>query len=58
MLEQKHKKVMPFIVAYGEDYDLSKVKVAPAPKRPGSHITKDEATREVLKRIVTRVKKI
>lgn len=58
MLEQKQKKVMPFIVAYAEEYDLSKVKVAPAPKRPGSHITKDEATREVLNRIVTRVKKI
>lgn len=58
MLEQKEKKVMPFIVAYGEDYDLTKLKVAPAPKRPGSHVTKDEATREVLNRIVKRVKKI
>ncbi|UYN89752.1 MAG: hypothetical protein KIT08_00585 [Anaerolineales bacterium] len=58
MLEQKQKKVMPFIVTYGEEYDLTKLKVAPAPKRPGSHVTKDEATREVLNRIVTRVKKI
>lgn len=58
MLEQKEKKVMPFIVAYGEEYDLTKIKVASAPKRPGSHVTKDEATREVLNRIVTRLKKI
>ncbi|MBX3003401.1 MAG: hypothetical protein KF821_00320 [Anaerolineales bacterium] len=58
MLEQKQKKVMPFIVSYGEAYDVRQAKLAPAPKRPGHHVTKDEATREVLTRIVHRVKKI
>ena len=54
MLDQKNKVVKPFIVAY----PVASAKVAPAPKRPGTHVTKDEATREVLGRIVNRVKKI
>lgn len=55
MLDQKNKTVIkPFVVAY----TVAEAKVAPAPKKPGAHLTKDEATREVLNRIVKRVKKI
>jgi hypothetical protein len=54
MLDQKNKVVKPFVVAY----PVASAKVAPAPKRPGTHMSKDEATREVLARIATRIKKI
>lgn len=54
MLDQKNKVVKPFVVTY----PVAAAKVAPAPRRPGHHVTKDEATRDVLNRIVKRVKKI
>lgn len=54
MLDQKNKVVKPFVMAYS----VASAKVAPAPRRPGTHVTKDDATREVLNRIVSRVKKI
>lgn len=53
MLDQK-KVVKPFVVAYS----VASAKVAPAPRRPGTHVTKDEATRDVLNRIARRIKKI
>lgn len=54
MLDQKNKVVKPFVVAYS----VASAKVAPAPRRPGTHVTKDEATREVISRIAKRIKKI
>jgi hypothetical protein len=54
MLDQKEKVVLkPFVVAY----QVSEAKAQKA-KKPGAHLTKDEATREVLNRIATRIKKI
>lgn len=58
MLKQQENTFVPtpFVVAYEE---------APAPKakankaqKSGAHLSKEEATREVLSRIVDRVKKI
>ena len=60
MLKQAEKTIMltPFVVAY-EQPDLSQARAAaPKPKKAGAHLGKEEATREVLNRIVQRVKKI
>ena len=54
MLDQKNKVILkPFVVAY----EAGPEKAAAKPKS-GAHLSKQEATREVLNRIVKRVKKL
>ena len=57
MLNQREKTAVltPFVVAYPQETHKTQ---APKGHRPGTHLSKDEATREVLNRIVKRVKKI
>ncbi len=59
MLEERQKTFVltPFVVAYPEAVEAKQSQTA-TPRKPGSHLSKDEATREVLQRIVQRVKKI
>lgn len=60
MLEQRQKTFVltPFVVAYPEAVEAKQSQTAAKARKPGSHLSKDEATREVLQRIVQRVKKI
>ncbi|MCW5876655.1 MAG: hypothetical protein KIS85_07200 [Anaerolineales bacterium] len=60
MLDQKEKTFVltPFVVAYSEESKPDAEKSAPRARKPGTHLSKDEATREVLQRIAQRVKKI
>lgn len=59
MLKQQEKRIMltPFVVAHQSSVQDGSTVAAKA-KKPGSHLTKEDATREVLNRIVQRVKKI
>lgn len=52
---EKPFAVTPFIVA--QQQTLTDGNTRPL-KKPGAHLSKEEATREVLKRIVNRVKRI
>jgi hypothetical protein len=58
MLDQKNKKVVPFITAYEQIGPTSPTGPVPKTKKPGSHLNKEQATREVLNRIVNKVKRI
>lgn len=59
MLKQDDKRVMltPFVVAHQNSAQDGST-LATKAKVPGAHLTKEDATREVLQRIVQRVKKI
>ncbi len=60
MLNRQEKTFIltPFVVAYPEGEVRARAKTPPKVHKPGAHLSKDEATREVLNRIVHRVKKI
>lgn len=60
MLKQEEKRTMltPFVVAHQNSAVEDGSTVATKTKKPGAHLTKEHATREVLNRIVQRVKKI
>lgn len=59
MLKQNEKRLVltPFVVAYAEEESRRRSEPA-RKKQPGAHLSKDEATKEVLNRIVDRVKRI
>lgn len=59
MLKQDEKRLVltPFVVAYSETQASGQAE-QPKEHKPGTHLSKDEATREVLNRIVDRVKRI
>jgi hypothetical protein len=62
MLKQQENTFVltPFVVAY-EEAPAPKTKASKAAKgaqKSGAHLSKEDATREVLSRIVDRVKKI
>lgn len=58
MLDQKAKKVVPFISAYEQNTPSIPTGPMPKTKKPGSHLNKEQATREVLTRIMDKVKRI
>jgi hypothetical protein len=60
MLKQQEKTFVltPFIVANQKPSTDEGSTVASRVRKPGTHLSKEEATREVLNRIVRRVKKI
>jgi hypothetical protein len=59
MLKQDEKRIVlkPFVVAYAEDPDYTAGQAART-RQPGTHLSKEEATKEVLVRIRDRVKRI
>jgi hypothetical protein len=58
MLKQQENTFVltPFVVAYEEA--LAPKAKAPKAQKAGAHLSKEDATREVLSRIVDRLKKI
>ncbi|MEX1071502.1 MAG: hypothetical protein WEC37_02655 [Anaerolineales bacterium] len=59
MADQKQKTVLtPFIASQEERPFSSTQKMVVKAKKPGAHLSKEEATREVLNRIVQKVKRI
>ncbi|MEX2160829.1 MAG: hypothetical protein WD751_02850 [Anaerolineales bacterium] len=60
MLKQQEKTFIltPFVVAHQKSGVEEGSTVASRTRKPGTHLSKEEATREVLTRIVRRVKKI
>lgn len=59
MLKQEEQTFVltPFIVAH-EEQPVRRAAETSKVRRPGAHLEKEDATREVLNRIVKRVKKI
>ncbi|MEX1247364.1 MAG: hypothetical protein WEA61_02680 [Anaerolineales bacterium] len=60
MLKQQQRTftLTPFVVAHQRPGVEDGSTVASKTRKPGAHLSKEEATREVLNRIVRRVKKI
>jgi hypothetical protein len=60
MLDQKEKLLVikPFVVAYEEEQPMQTKSDAAKPSGKKGHLTKENATREVLARLKDRVKKI
>ena len=60
MLKQQEEKrlvLTPFVVAYPNGRQMPGTSTGKS-KQPGAHLTREDATKEVLNRIVDRVKRI
>ena len=59
MIDPKQRTtVTPFVVAYQESGTQANKVTNPKTRRSKTHVGKEEATREVLNRLVARVKRI